>query len=75
MTYARGIYAYWVACIGLAVLKAFGLVSISFWWLLLLGAAPLLSYVIFAFGAVSLVALALGQKPRSGSVRRPRERP
>lgn len=75
MTYAKGIYAYWTGCIGLAVLKAFGLVSISFWWLILLGAAPLLSYLIFALGAVSLVALALGQKPRSGVARRPRERP
>lgn len=75
MTYAKGIYAYWVTCIGLAVLKALGLISISFWWLVLLGAAPLLSYVVFAFGAVLLVALALGQKPRSGIGRRPRERP
>ena len=75
MTYARGIYAYWAVCIGLAVLKAFGLVSISFWWLLLLGVAPLISYVVFALGAVSLVALALGQKSGSGAVRRPRERP
>lgn len=75
MTYAKGIYAYWAACIGLAVLKAFGLINISFWWLILLGTAPLLSYVIFALGAVSLVALAFGQKSRSGAVRRPRERP
>lgn len=75
MTYAKGIYAYWMVCIGLAALKAFGLVGISFWWLVLLGAVPLLSYVIFAFGAVSLVALALGQKSRRGAMRRPRERP
>nr|WP_319383606.1 hypothetical protein [uncultured Roseibium sp.] len=75
MTYAKGIYAYWTACIGLAVLKAFGVVSISFWWLVLLGAAPLLSYLVFAFGAVSLVALAHGQKSRQGTPRRPRERP
>ena len=75
MTYARGIYAYWAVCIGLAVLKAFGLVSISFWWLLLLGVAPLISYVVFALGAVSLVALAFGQKSSPGAVRRPRERP
>lgn len=75
MTYAKGIYAYWAACFVLAVLKAFGLVSISFWWLILLGAAPLLSYLAFAFGAVSLVALAQGQKARQGTPRRPRERP
>ncbi|WP_306141543.1 hypothetical protein [Roseibium sp. MMSF_3412] len=75
MTYAKGIYAYWVMCFGLAVLKAFGVVNISFWWLILLGAAPLLSYVVFALAAVTLVAFALGQKSRSGTLRRPRERP